>query len=517
MTICGGLMGLGKGVADMAAELGALPAEGLAGLDYILACLNANEHGDGALYAALHRGRFVFNKSSGEWLAWAGHHWRRDVMGEHLAAVEDVAERYLEELGPLDELIGEATRDGKKEYAKELEATRRTIERRASRLRSESGRQNAVKFANTSREALAIVGEELDANPWLLACANGVIDLQTGKMRPGRQKDYLLKAVPVAWDGLDAPAPVWERTLLEIFDGDAELVAYLQRLFGYGVTGLSTEHVLPVLHGKGRNGKSLIVETIHAVLGDLAGPIQSEMLLDQGRSKSSSGPSPDIMSLRGLRLAFASETDEHRKFSPSRCKWLSGSDTLVGRYPHDKYESKFRPTHMLVLLTNHRPHAPADDFAFWERVHLVPFPLSFVDREPEEADERRMDKSLPAQLRAEASGVLAWLVRGCLAWQSEGLRPPPAVLEATGAYKREEDLLADFLEEVCLADPGVVPAGEELSAALLYEAFRTWFETNVSKKHVWTQKVFGLAMAKRFAKRKRNGLIYYLGLRLKEG
>lgn len=132
----------------------------------------------------------------------------------------------------------------------------------------------------------------------------------------GRPEDYLTKASPVEWQGIDAPRERWDQFILEIMDGDQEMADYLRRLFGCSIVGKVTEHVFAVFHGVGRNGKSLMVDTITEVLGELANPIPAEMLLDQGNARSSAGPSPDIMALRGQRLAFASETDEGRKFSP---------------------------------------------------------------------------------------------------------------------------------------------------------------------------------------------------------
>jgi len=213
------------------------------------------------------------------------------------------------------------------------------------------------------------------------------------------------------------------------------------------------------------------------------------------------------MALRGLRIAFASENDEGRRFSPSRVKWLSGGDTLVGRSPHDRYETHFTPTHTLILLTNHKPHAPADDFAFWERVHLIPFDLSFVNRKPVADNERPADKHLPEKLRAEASGILAWMVRGCLAWQDKGLDPPRIVRDATADYRREEDILGDFIDECCFLDPSA-----EIQSSKLYTAFCDWWEQNVSKKTL-SQKKFGKMMTKRF-KREKKGTYKYFGLDL---
>jgi putative DNA primase/helicase len=474
---------------------------------FIQDCLWSRELGDGVLFSVLHNGKYIFNKSAGEWLKWDSHHWDRDIRERALAHVEDVSDRYLQEAYELVGKIGEASKSENKDLMKKLQKTQDKLYSRVSHLRTERGRNACIKFARTNKEyALDIRGDELDQSPWLLACKNGVVDLRTGILRDGRPEDCLLKACPFDFTGIDTPAPEWEMALLEIFDKDRDLIQYLQRLLGYAITGLTKEHILPIFWGRGRNGKGTIVETISYVMGDLAGPIPTEMLLDQGRNKNSSGPTPEIMALRGFRIAFASEADEGRRFSPSRVKWLSGGDTLVGRSPHDKYPISFEPTHTLIMLTNDKPQAPAQDFAFWERVHLIPFKLSFVAREPVGEFERKADKDLKDKLRENSSGILAWLVRGCIAWQEKGLEKPAAVREATEQYRKDEDILGAFLDDNCAIDPL-----SEAKSSELYEVFSSWYEENVGKR-VPSQRKFGLLMGKKF---ERSGRIrVYHGLKL---
>lgn len=475
--------------------------------EFILKCIQANEAGDGILYCALHRGKFVYNCSSDEWLLWTGHHWKLDKPQHALAAVEYVATRYLDEAANISREIERQKRDGNDD-TRVLEKRRDDYFKRCSRMRTERGRQNCLKFARANLDGLFVEGEYLDNNPWLLPCKNGVVDLRTGAKRPGNPADYLVKASPHEWKGLDEPATLWEKFLMEVFCDREELVAFVQRLLGCAITGLSEEHIFAVFHGQGRNGKGLIVETIKYVMGNLVGFVQSEMLLDAGRNKSAAGPSPDIMALKGMRIAFGSETDQDRKFSPSRVKWLSGGDTLVGRNPHDKHNTEYLPTHTLFLLTNHKPHAPADDFAFWERILLIPFDLSFVDREPEAENERRADKKLRAKMQEESSGILAWLVRGCIAWQERGLDPPEDVTKATAEYQRGEDLIGDFVEQ-CL-ELGIE---HETQASEVYHRFEIWWTLNVSKR-VPKMRKFGTLLSKRFSKEKIGGVIKYIGFRL---
>jgi len=313
-------------------------------------------------------------------MSWTGHHWEIDIMDSVFGAVEGVVDKYLQEMGKVRKGIRELV-EGDPQEAR-LKSQSSLLSKRCNALRSTRRRGNCLTFAHKTDNPVAIKGDEIDGKPWMLACPNGVIDLRTGKMRDGRPDDYLLKAAKTDWHGIDAKCDLWDKTLMDIFEEDDLLVGFLQRLFGSALVGASIENKIAVLTGQGRNGKSMIVETLCHVLGHMAGPIRSEMLLDQSRNLNSAGPTPDIMALRGLRLAFASETDEGCRVSPSRVKWLTGNDSLTGRNPHDKYEVSFKPTHTLFLLTNHKPHAPADDFAFWQRVLMIPFNISFVDNKP---------------------------------------------------------------------------------------------------------------------------------------
>jgi putative DNA primase/helicase len=488
-------------------QSGAPDSSGPVDSEFIAACMRANELGDGALFAAINRGRYLFCKSSGQWFRWTGHAWETDIMDGALAAVETVVDRLLDEADALGRKSREAMKQEDNKTANAAEDLRSGIFKRIQRLRTEAGRNKALMFSHTIvNSPMATRRELFDIDPWLLGVKNGVVNLKTGELRPGRAEDMITRACPHDWTGIDTPAPTWLDYLAATHEGNQDLIDFLGRLLGYAITGLTTERNFVILHGQGRNGKGTLVETLLHVLGPLAAPIQSELLLDQGRSRSSAGPSSDIMDLKGLRLAFASETDEGRAFSASRVKWLSGGDTLVGRRPYDRAQTSFRPSHQLFLMTNHKPRASAYDFAFWERTVLIPYNLSFVLRDPAHDNERAADAFLYEKLMAEAPGILAWLVRGCIRWQERGLDPPAIVREACQNYRREEDLISDFIEACCYRDERITTA-----AADLWDTFRAWFETNVSKKLI-SQKRFGTMMTGAGFSKIKSGTYYYQGL-----
>lgn len=489
------------------------PGGGGSGIDskFIRHCLDANSLGDGELFKALHRGQFMFNKSMDCWMSWAGHHWQLDRMDSAMASVERVVDEYLNEatnIGQEIRNLGEGDGD-KEKYLKRLKSE---LKKRVKSLRDTRKRSGCLTFAHTTDNPLAILGDELDSNPWLLACANGVVDLKSGKFRPGKPADMLLKASPVEWIGIDAPRNVWVNTLNEIFEDDHLTVEYMQRLFGMAIVGAVYEHVFPVLTGPGgRNGKGTIVEAISYALGPLAGPIRPEMLLASYKYDSS-GPTPEIMALRGMRICWASETEDGAKISAGKVKWLTGGDELTGRYPHDKHTISFAPSHTLFLLSNFKPHADAKDKAFWERMQNIPFNVRFIkNREPDQdANERKANIYLKEELKAEAAGILAWLVEGCLMWQRDGLKPPPRVVQETEDYQADEDNVASFVG-YCLETGD----GLQIGATDLHNAFEVWWRKFVGN-YPLKQKAFGKQMKERFDSRQVGGLYRYFGVALKD-
>jgi putative DNA primase/helicase len=360
------------------------------------------------------------------------------------------------------------------------------------------GAANALTWSHCIADPLAILGDEIDKRPLLLPCANGVIDLETGELRPGDPADLLVRAIPIEYLGIDCVNDDWEKFIAEIHQDDPQIIPFVRRLLGYCLTGLTTEHFIACFLGEGANGKGTLFEVLREVMGELAWAIEPEMLLEQKNAKSSAGPSPDIISLHGRRLVIASETDQNRKISPAKTKRLTGGDTLTGRSPHDKYEINFQPSHKIVLYTNHPPRGLASDFGMLRRLIYIWYPLRFVDdvqahqqRDPQNAHlYRPKDGTLKARLLANPSGILAWLVRGELERQKlGGLKPPAAILAAAEAIRRDEDHLERFVDDRCTR-----PGPEHwIAFKFFFEQFAHWFSENVDedKRYIPSKKAIG--------------------------
>lgn len=473
--------------------------------DEILKALKANEVGDSDLMVALGHGRFCFDHSTGDSFLWR-ENWQMDRIKEVFGLLEEVVALYSGEARRQGLSMLNSLAAGDKEGAARYRTIRDALERRISQLQTKQRAEAVLKMATWGLGSMGISGLEWDTKPSLLAVQNGTIELETGRFRKSRREDYLRTVAPTPWQGPDAPRDRWEKFVLEIFGDDQELADYFRRLIGYGLSGAVVEHVLPVLWGTGRNGKGLALETIARVLGGLACPIQSELLLASTFSKASGGPSSEILNLRGRRIVWSSETDENRKLNAARIKSLTGGDSLCGRHPYGKHEINFVPSHLLMLLTNFKPKANSDDHALWARLHVIPFTVCFTDH-PEGPNEKRRDPRLAEKLEAEAPGILAWAVRGYLEWKERGLDPPAVVRAATASYRQDEDLLGQFISERCIQGEKATVKGSNL-----YAAYKAWAEEMGLRPLSGT--MFGKRMKDRFDSVK-HGVVSYLGIGLR--
>lgn len=499
-------------------------AEDISGLDigFVRKCYLSNEVGDSTLFNALHRGKHIYNTISALWLTYLGPHWDIDNDNRALADVENVAVTYLQLIESIQEEIDKLEGDkGVAGKLKSLNNKKKAVISRLDRLRSAAGRAAVLKCAISNNTPLTIHPDQLDQHPLLLPVKNGVIDLRTGLLRPGRSDDYFTMACPIEYKGIDEPAPEFFSYLNTSLDGHTEVIDFLLRALGCAIGATNTERLFVVLFGQhGQNGKGKLMEILYHVLGPLSGPIQAEMLMAQKFAKSADGPSPAVMALKGRRLAWASETEEGASFAAGKLKLYSGGDPLIGRAPNDRFQTTFNPSHTLFLLTNNLPHAPAYDNAFWERIKVIDFPFSFVQRKAQkdhegnvvpvvlEKHQRHADPDLLAKLKAEASGILAALVRGCRDWQKQGLNPPRKVIDDSLKYRRNEDDLQDFIDQCChvdRADPNV-----KGTASDLYKRYRSWWE-DVATTRPMNMKKFGTLMSMKFEKLK-SSTVLYLGV-----
>jgi putative DNA primase/helicase len=360
-------------------------------------------------------------------------------------------------------------------------------------LKSQSrDRLSAMEFL--ARDRLAVKADTLDRDPWLLNVNNGTIDLRSGELGPHRREDLITRICPVDYDP-NASCPRWIRFLEEVLP-DSAVRIFVQRWLGHGTTGDVREQYLPIFWGDGNNGKSVLLDTVSAVLGSYAAEAPPDLLT----SGAGGGDHPtDIADLMGRRFVVASETEAYARLRIQLVKRLTGNAKLKGRYMRQDF-FEFDRTHKLVLATNNKPEIPETTEAVWRRIRLVHFGVVIPGP--------RVDKSLMSKLRAEYAGILAWLVHGAVDWLREGLTEPEAIMRATAEYRHKSDSFGEFVEEHLRIEPDAFSASDDVRKT--YEGFCKGLGIEAISSTQLRDKIFSLGARPGKTMTKRG----YVGIRL---
>lgn len=362
------------------------------------------------------------------WHYWDGKRWAVDDEGRARRAVLDVLRAALADSVGDKQLRGDVTRC-------ETDAGIRGVLAIAAAL---------VEFATTVRD--------LDADPHLLNCANGTLDLRDRALRPHNPQDRLTKVTVGAYDPT-ATSSVWDGFLARVLPDDAER-AYLQRVVGQCVYGRVREHLFPVLIGSGGNGKGTAYGALTHALGDYATVINPELLMVRERGGMGG---PETMALLGVRLVIGSETQDGRRLDEATMKRLTGGDELTARNLYSAPVT-WQPSHQLVYVTNKLPKVTGNDPAVWRRLRVVPFDVVVP------VEDR--DLRLAERLTLDADAILSWVIAGHFDYEDNGgMREPPSVLRATGDYQVSSDAVARFVAEACEVGPHLHALTRDLHGA----------------------------------------------------
>lgn len=435
--------------------------------------------GNAKLLVAQHGENLRFCADWKRWLVWDGTSWSTDNTGEVMRlAKESILSLYYQAA----QLPGKADRERATKHAIRSEAR--------SRLEA------MTSLAESEAEVSASPGD-FDTDLWVLNVGNGLIDLRTGELRPHRREDMCTKVAPVFYDK-EAECPHWMEFLDLVFQGNEKLIAYVQQMAGYALTGSTREQVFFILYGSGANGKSTFTETLAGILGDYAQQVPTTTLMVQ-RPGSGDQPRADLARLNGIRFATAIETEAGRRLAEALVKQMTGGDRIAARFPYGRY-FEFRPTHKVFLATNHKPTIRGTDHAIWRRIHLTPFLTTITEPIPNYAERF---------LKAEWSGILRWAVEGCLAWQqAQHLEKPPAVAEATEQFRAEMNPVVQFVEDCCVVDPTRDVRGLEL-----WIEYKNWCTSN-RERSVSRNEFSGALAQAGYERFRRNDGTWHRGLSL---
>lgn len=332
-------------------------------------------------------------------------------------------------------------------------------EKNVLRMESVQKMNYLYNYLQAAKE-INIKPSELDLDRYLFNAEKKTIKLKNGEAYEPKQDDLLTKKSLFVYDK-EAKCPTWEMFLMQIFNNDLDLIHFVQKAFGYTLSGDVSEQCMFILFGSGANGKSTLLNVIQNLFGDYAVSTITDTFM-----KKNSEQTNDLARLKNARLVIASEAEENKPMSESLIKQITGGDKISARFLYGEYFDFF-PTFKIFMATNHKPKISGGDNGIWRRIKLIPFTISI----PEE----KRDRHLTEKLMEENSGILNWLLEGFRMWEKEGLHEPDSVREANEEYRFDMDIVENFITDCLDIDASLQ---ERVLNGELFETFRKWCEKN---------------------------------------
>lgn len=366
-----------------------------------------SEDGHAALFLAPYGDVVRYCVERGKWYCWNQNRWQ-------IQWPEGMAREYA------------------KRVARLLPEENREMQRFKQRCLSAQGTTGALRQAQVDpRVAVSI--NDFDSYARELNTPGGILDLAHCVLLPHDPAHMHTRVTTVSPD-FAMPCPRWLEFLTETFGGDADLIAFVQRLVGYSFVGEVLEHILPFCFGTGGNGKGVFLETVMALLGDYAQSAPNNFLMS-GQTRHET----EIAALAGARMVVCTEINDDARFDEAKVKMLTGGDVLRGRFMH-KDHFQFTPTHTLWLVGNADPETHIGGRSFERRLKKIPFDHEVIV--PEIGLKERL-------VREEGPAIMAWIARGAADYFRDGLPEPSRVTEATQDYWNEQDTVGRFVAERC--------------------------------------------------------------------
>lgn len=403
--------------------------------------------------ANLSRMRYVHSWKT--WMAWDGRRWKRDETGAEAEAAKLIVEQLFAAAGDARGLADRLAKEHAEVLAratgsdKEAKAAARATAEYQDVTRSAATAHHMMEWATASSYASAVramvelarsdprlvaVPDRFDSDLWSINVLNGTVDLRTGQLNPHRQSDMMTRVANVEYDP-ESSCERWETFLHQIMP-DVQMRDWLQRFTGYCLTGSIDEQSLMFGVGVGQNGKNTFFDTFVTMLGDYATYAAPDLLVLRNSDEHPTG----FADLQGRRLVVVSEIDHGRKWAEATIKRLTGDKYVKARFMKKDFFT-FLNTLKFCIMANSRPEVRGTDNGIWRRMKVVPFSTSIPDHQ--------RDDKLLIKLEAERAGIFAWAVRGCIEWQAGGLGRAKIIEDATAAYRRDQDMIGEWLAERC--------------------------------------------------------------------
>jgi phage/plasmid-associated DNA primase len=314
--------------------------------------------------------------------------------------------------------------------------------------------------------------KNLDTNPMLIGVLNGVIEVDTkdSQFRPGKPEDYLsmYTSLPYREDFN------WEcdsvkrylNYLNQVFP-DRDLMKYMRKDIASFLKGRNAEKLFRIFSGCGNNSKSVYIKLLERAFGNYCVSVPVSVITVKRGSSSSA--SPETARLRGTHIATCAEPDDNETIKAGIVKSMTGNDRFFTRALFSNGE-EIEAMYKLILITNKVPAIPNAGKAIKNRVMIIPFLATFVDKDyPEDEDEQyrtktfKMDPDFDDYVPFLSQAMLWCAVQDYKTYCQEGLKHfPKVIVDETNSYWEENDAYDLFIREKLIKE--VIPEAVEEDA-----------------------------------------------------
>lgn len=429
-------------------------------------------------FARMCRGALLYVHGVDKWLIWQNDRWQWCDKDEPLAAAKDVATKLVK-------LAANELQD-------DPDKAKRLI--REATAASNLPKLMAMLTLGKSELGMGVAANALDTQARLLGVINGVVDLRMGFLLPNKPEMLITQHCAARFDK-SAKCSLWLQALDQVFQGDTATIKTFQILLGMTLTGEVGEEFIIFVIGFGANGKSLLSNVVTAIIGEYAKTVPSSLLA--ARRGDDHSPRSDLAMLNGARLVSINELPAGMQLNEQMVKQIAGREPISARFLHKEFFT-FLPRFTTWVRTNHKPIVKGDDDGIWRRIIPIPFRRKFAPHE--------QDPKLEAKLLAERDGILTWMIEGAMEYYRNGISISPAIKREQAKYRKDSDMLGEFLGECTDVDPS-----SRVKKSDLYLRWELWCKSNgvqPGAKKSFTQRL----EERGFAGTQSNGVPYYRGL-----
>lgn len=422
---------------------------------------------------------------SSSWYEFKDHRWYENESGKPIRdkIIERIAPMYVDKIVQYTQLKSSCDSEDEKMVAS-LEKKLRLLSEIHVKLLRTSNLKNIMIEAN-NKFYDGHFYKNLDTNPYLMCCRNGVLDFKKHEFRPGRPEDYISMSTHIDYIPYSEFTPEQkeiEKEVIEFMEQlfpENELNRYMWDHLASTLVGTNMTQTFNIYTGSGANGKSILVDLMKSVLGDYKGTVPIALVTKKRNTIGS--VSPEVIQLKGTRYAVMQESTKGDVINEGVMKELTGGDPIQARALFKDIVT-FHPQFKLAVCTNTLFDIRSNDDGTWRRIRVCDFMSKFVGPHDNMSKEEYpyqfpKNEKLKERFPYWKEVFLSMLVERLKVTDGH-VEDCPHVLEASNRYREGQDIFADFFKHHLVRNKT-----SSVKVSEVYREFKQWYIETYSRNN----------------------------------